>query len=1067
MLFPATHFRTGVDIDQESPLPSLPNKYVPGDHEPSVREKWESSRAFHADPRRVLNGDKKPYAIFIPPPNVTDRLHLGHALNNTLQDVLARSHRMMGFETLWMPGCDHAGIATQTVVEKRVLKETGRKRTEFQRDEFVAKIQAFKDEYEAIITGQLKAMGCSCDWERQRFTMDPVCARAVREAFFRLFKDGLIYRGKRLVNWDPVTQTALADDEVEMEEVDGHFYYLRYPLCHGHNGTGLKNVIPVTWDELKSRGFPGALSHPDNEQAWITVATTRPETYLGDTAVAVNPKDPRAKALRGLHVELPLVGRVIPIIEDEYVVLPAAMQEDPEAAKSDPKALFATGFLKVTPAHDPNDYNLWINHKPEFAHLPNAGLINIFATDASVSDKHGWTDVGDAHMFVGMPREAARKKVVEEFKARGLLEQVKPYRHSVGHSYRSHAPIEPYLSDQWYVKVTDDRLAGAANRALVPEQKASEKKASRQQVTQASSDGALRFHPERYAKTYESWHDNIRDWCISRQLWWGHRIPVWRMKSKWDGRFWSPDVDLLTSGCDHIINGEYQDHGALRVLDLSTGKDIDPTVALRERSLPAGEYEFLVCYNTNINIDGPRLEQYGFMRDPDVLDTWFSSALWPMSTLGWPDPPEEMKGLLEAFNPSSVLCTAREIITLWVSRMVMFNRYLLGEGQGKGPLPFKDVFIHSVIQDGEGRKMSKSLGNGVNPLDIIQSHGSDAMRFILCKMTTNTQDVRMPVVFDKEKNCNTSPKFDEGRNFVTKVFNAARFVMMNLEAPGEPGKPLGLADRWILSRLATLTGKVNTAIAEYDYSGYAEAMYQFLWWDFCDWYLEAIKPTVKGSATQQAVVKSVLEAALRLLHPICPFVTEVLHEALREFKTAPVPGLDLGADNPLICVSGWPRVDAKLADAAAEREVDYLRNFTEAIRQVRAAQGVEPRRKITLHTDSAAMERIKAGGGLVETLAGLAGVEARSGTPGTPFVFDGREHALSNLKDAADPMVERKMLSEQVAKLDAAITTLQARLANPGYAERAPAKMVQETRDQLAQKSAEREAAGKRLAELG
>lgn len=477
-----------------------------------------------------------------------------------------------------------------------------------------------------------------------------------------------------------------------------------------------------------------------------------------------------------------------------------------------------------------------------------------------------------------------------------------------------------------------------------------------------------------------------------------------------------------------------------------------------------------------------------------------------MSTLGWPDPPADMKGLLEAFNPSSVLCTAREIITLWVSRMVMFNRYLLGEGAGRGPLPFKDVFIHSVIQDGEGRKMSKSLGNGVNPLDIIQSHGADAMRFILCKMTTQTQDVRMPVVFDKDKNCNTSPKFDEGRNFVTKVFNATRFVIINLESehdtpggpsPGGPGLRPGttvtpeaptitrhtqsaattLADRWILSRLAAVTSKVNTAIREYDYSAYAEAMYQFLWWDFCDWYLEAIKPTVKTSPAQQAVVRNVLEAALRLLHPICPFVTEVLHAALRECRASPVPGLDLGDDDPQLCVSGWPKVDAALCDAAAEREVEYLRGFTEAIRQVRASQGVEPRRRITLHTDPAAIERIRSGGGLVETLAGLAGVEVdagrhrpetgaiQTGAAMTPFVFDGREHALSNLKDAADPAVERRMLAEQLDKLDKAIATLEARLANPGYAERAPPKMVQETREQLAQKKAEREAAGRRLAE--
>jgi valyl-tRNA synthetase len=1342
----------------------LPPKYIPAEHEGRVRAKWTDSRAFHADPAKVLSGEKKPYAIFIPPPNVTDRLHLGHALNNTLQDVQARAHRMMGYETLWMPGTDHAGIATQTVVEKRVLKETGRKRTDFPREEFVAKIQAFKDEYEAIITDQLKAMGCSCDWDRQRFTMDPICAKAVREAFFRLFKDGLIYRGKRLVNWDPVTQTALADDEVEMEEIDGHFYDLRYPLVHGKNsiptgtapgGTGFQpvmtqsadvgksdhrpsssatNPIPVTWDELKRRNYPGAETHPDHEQAWITVATTRPETYLGDTAVAINPKDPRAHALRGLHCELPLVGRVIPIIEDDYVVLPAAMQPDPEAAKNDPKAQFATGFLKVTPAHDPNDYEIGRRH--------NLAAINVMAPDASISDKHGWTDIGDAHLFVGLSREAARKKVLDEFKARAvggypLLADKKPYKHSVGHSYRSHAAIEPYLSDQWYVKVTDPKLAQAANRALVHDQRSHETapggtgfqpvmsppggtgfqpvrpkpptsttnpdpklinalnqpnwpsfapksfvphnpypphessprnlieslrnlphveikgatyfvtwksrdtlelRASEYQVvlealrhfdgdrihlhaacvmsnhvhavvtpladqalgdwvgsvkqfsanrinaargesgpfwqderfdhivrdnawfsmfikyvlhnahnvglvanpmdypwnwvhpdvllafegriglgleslaaagspaqhrleagatqTGQSSDAQLRFYPDRYAKAYESWHDNIRDWCISRQLWWGHRIPVWKARSV-EGYLGSDGIDP-TSQLFPTLNRWVEQKRVAYILGKGV---IEPAEGGFQRSEDA---QFFVCVRSPDDQEVIEfLRPFGFIQEDDVLDTWFSSALWPMSTLGWPKPPKEMQGLLEAFNPSNVLCTAREIITLWVSRMVMFNRYLLGEGEGHGPLPFKDVFIHSVIQDGEGRKMSKSLGNGVNPLDIIQSHGSDAMRFTLCKMTTNTQDVRLPVVFDKEKNCNTSPKFDEGRNFVTKVFNAAKFVMMNLEEAGtlsggtgiggtgfqpvsagttditktidppqhrsQTGATTPLADRWILSRFTRLTHRVNAAIKSYDYSDYAEAMYQFLWWDFCDWYVEAIKPTVKTDSKQRAVVKAVLDASLRLLHPICPYVTEVLHEVLREYQTQPVPGLNLGQDRGQTCISDWPQPADSLIDEAAEKEVDWLRALTESIRQVRAAQQVEPKRRITLHTDAATLARVKAGGGLVETLAGLAAVEEHrleAGATKSIFTFEGREHALTNLKDAVDPAAERKALADQIDKLDKAIAVLEGRLANPGYAERAPAKMVQETKDQLAQKTAERDAAKARMATL-
>jgi valyl-tRNA synthetase len=567
------------------------------------------------------------------------------------------------------------------------------------RDEFIEIAQAFKDEYKAVIIGQLQKMGCSCDWDRERFTMDDQCAKAVREAFFQFFKDGLIYRGKRLVNWDPALQTAVADDECFDEEIDGAFYYLRYPLVHRGPDT-TEDAQPVTWDELASRGYPGAEQHPGDQEAWITVATTRPETYLGDTAVAINPHDPRAKSLRGMFVELPLVGRVIPIIEDSYVVLPEVYARDDEE-RADPKAKMATGFLKVTPAHDPNDYEIGQRHRAE---IEAAGLqvqVNIFAPDATVSDKHGWTDVGSAHIFVGMSREDARKAVIAAFKNHGLLEAIKPHRHSVKHSDRSKAIIEPYLSDQWYVKVTDPRLAKAANEVL--------------------HKGELEFHPRRYAKTYEQWHDGIRDWCISRQLWWGHRVPVWRKSN--------------------VIEAE-QGQIAVMLDDGIVAGDVE----WRRDANADGTATVYVCVLDAHDPHIQNLERAGFVQDPDVLDTWFSSGLWPLSTLGWPTKESGKDGaLLRAFNPTSVLCTAREIITLWVSRMVMFNRYLYGKGGGEGPVPFHDVFIHAVIQDGQGQKMSKSLGNGVDPLDIIASHGSDAMRFTLCHMATQTQDVRMPV----------------------------------------------------------------------------------------------------------------------------------------------------------------------------------------------------------------------------------------------------------------------------------------------------------------------------------
>lgn len=1074
----------------------LPKQYKPADHEERIRARWDAAKAFHADPRRVLRGEAKPYCIVIPPPNVTDRLHLGHALNNTLQDVLARSHRMMGFETLWMAGTDHAGIATQAVVERRLKKDEGLTRQQLGREKFVAKVQAFKDEYEKIITDQLKLMGCSCDWDRQRFTMDDVCARAVREAFFRLFKDGLIYRGKRLVNWDPVLQTAVSDDECYDEELDSSFYYLRYPLVH--RGTALPGGVlsdpqPITWNELARRGYPGAEQHPGEEQAWVTVATTRPETYLGDTAVAVNPKDRRANALRGLFVELPLVGRIIPIIEDDYVVLPAAMQADPEAAKSDPKAVFATGFLKVTPAHDPNDYEIGLRHKAAIEACGNAVLINMLAPDGSVSDKHGWTDVGDAHLFVGLPREKARKKVLEEFKARTvdnssvpLLAETKPYRHSVKHSDRSKAIIEPYLSDQWYVKVTDDRLAPAANRALVAEQ-SSKQQSSKQQI-RANGDGELKFYPARYAKTYEQWHDGIRDWCISRQLWWGHRVPVWKLSDDAPLKMgdFSRSLAALASWirerriCGYAFGNPLTERGL--ELDLGAKENSNQDVFICV--LDPEDHEII-----------SQLEMNGFTQDTDVLDTWFSSALWPISTMGWPDPQAAgpaFDGLLQAFNPTTTLCTAREIITLWVSRMVMFERYLMPEkwesekktpkaleslahnGQGRGPLPFKNVFIHAVIQDGEGRKMSKSLGNGLDPLDIIASHGSDAMRFTLCQMTTQTQDVRMPMVKDSATGRNTSPKFDLGRNFSNKLWNAARFTMSMLGASSHPTSdiphPTSLIDRWMLSRLATATKEINDSIANFEYSNYAQTMYDLLWRDFCDWYLEAIKPTIASDKGQQAVLRATLDCILRLLHPIMPYVTEAVYEQVRLIPAANVRGISLGASRKgdLLCTAGWPEVSASLRDEKTEAAFERARALITAIREVRSQHAVQPKRRITLHAPAGLLDADASA--LVQTLAGVETI-----TPSAPaansvaMAFESSQLHLSNLKDAAaagDTTAERERLQKVISDNEKSIATLEGRLNNPGYAQKAPPAMVKQTQDQLAKAKADKDAAAAALAAL-
>ncbi|MBI1190994.1 MAG: valine--tRNA ligase [Tepidisphaera sp.] len=1078
------HEAAGVD----SSANELPKQYRPSEHEPRIWKAWTDAKAFHADPGRVLRGEAAPYCVLIPPPNVTAALHLGHALNNTLQDILVRAHRMMGFETLWMPGTDHAGIATQAVVEKRVLKEEKKRRTDFTREAFVEKIQAFKDEYEAVITNQLKAMGCSCDWDRQRFTMDEVCASAVREAFFRLFKDGLIYRGKRLVNWDPVLQTAVADDECYDEEIDGAFHYLRYPLVHP--AAAGADPQPVTWDELVARGYPDASQHPADQPAWVTVATTRPETYLGDTAVALNPHDPRAKALRGLSVELPLVGRVIPIIEDAYVVLPERYART-EEEKNDPKAAMATGFLKVTPAHDFNDEKLGLAHRAEIeaANLPI--YINMMAKDGTVSDKHGWNDVGDAHIFVGKKREEARKLVKQEFDARGLYEGNKPHRHSVKHSDRSKAIIEPYLSDQWYVKVTDPSMAKAANEAL------KEKKRP------------LEFFPSRYTKTYEQWHENIRDWCISRQLWWGHRIPVW-------SQFRDPLVHTPTGHLDQDGEPDFntslseRDSGILNgVEELMKEYPGQIWMAVKNSGFRPENFNLqddsdlderfdVVCAVDDPSVAG-RLSQLGFTQDPDVLDTWFSSALWPLSTMGWPNPEAaaaitrdaSMKDLLAAFNPTTTLCTAREIITLWVSRMVMFNRYFLPEGwpgsaaspqsqvpsasasgRGHGPAPFRDVFIHAVIQDGEGRKMSKSLGNGVDPLDIIATHGTDAMRFTLCQMATNTQDVRLPVIKDSATGKNTSPKFDLGRNFATKLWNAAKFAMTILSANPAPQETpsresLSLADKWMLSRLHAAISTCDKALKDYEFSVYAQTMYSLLWNDFCDWYLEAIKPSVASNPGTRAVLRGTLDAILRLLHPVMPFVTETIFDALAKFSGAAPAGLSLTPPrrSGLLCLAGWPIADAALHDPHAEGEFEKMRMLVSAIREVRAQHNVPFKRKITLHPPSGMS--VVPSADLTSTLAGLEAIShAGPAGPSVTFVADTHEYRLSNLADEVDTGAEKARLTKLVADLDKSIATLEGRLNNPGYAQKAPPHMVQQSKDQLAKAQTERATAAAALAAL-
>ncbi len=699
-------------------ISDIPKQYDPKDAQERWYAFWVKSGYFHADP----DSGRPAYCIVIPPPNVTGALHLGHALNNTLQDILIRWRRMQGYECLWMPGTDHAGIATQAVVEKRLFEEEKKTRHDLGRSALVERIWSWKDEYEKRILNQLQLMGCSCDWDRTRFTLDEVCSRAVRRTFFNLFKAGKIFRGKRLVNWDTQLQTAVADDEIYYEETQGHLWTIKYPVA-------------------------------DSAEV-LHVATTRPETMLGDTALAVHPEDSRYKHLVGKLVELPLTGRRIPIIADAVLVDPA----------------FGTGCVKVTPGHDPNDYQAGIRNG-----LPT---IDLMSPDGTFNEAAG--------RYAGLDRYVVRKRVVEDLKQQGLLERVDTHILRQGHSDRSKTPIEPIRSEQWFIRMSDDPDGGPGFA---------------QQAMDAVTAGRVRIHPERYAKSYLDWLGEKRDWCISRQLWWGHRIPIWTCDT-------CSEAELAHAfrGRDDVFWRKSQTGGWL----ISAETDLAPDAL------------------------GPG---HILRQDPDVLDTWFSSALWPHSTLGWPERTPE----LAKFYPTSVLSTARDIITLWVARMVIFGQFNMGD------VPFRHVYIHPVIQDGQGKRMSKSAGNGVDPVDIIEIYGADALRYTLALGATETQDLRMPVEKAKlpdGRRINTSERFEQGRNFANKFWNAARFVMMNLDdySPGPLDlKTLPLEDRWILSGLDETIAETSSDLEAFRFAEAARRLREFTWSEFCDWYVEFAK----------------------------------------------------------------------------------------------------------------------------------------------------------------------------------------------------------------------------------
>jgi valyl-tRNA synthetase len=959
----------------------LPKQYDPKEAQQRWLDFWSQRGYFHSRP----DPSRQPFSIVIPPPNVTGALHLGHALNNTLQDVLIRWRRMQGYNALWVPGTDHAGIATQAVVERRVKEEEGKTRHDLGREELVRRIWQWKDQYEKRILGQLRQLGCSCDWERTRFTLDPTCARAVRVTYFKMFRDGLIYRGKRLVNWDTQLQTSVADDETFTETVKGSFWTFRYPV----KGT--------------------------NE--FIRFSTTRPETMLGDTAVAVHPGDERYQHLIGKTVTVPLVNRDIPIIADGLLV----------------KKELGTGAVKVTPAHDPNDYAAGLRHK--------LAQINILNPDGTINENGG--------PYAGLDRYIARDRVTQDMEKLGLFEGREDRDIELKHSDRSKTPIEPYLSDQWFVKM--DRLAQTAMDAV--------------------NDGRVKFFPERYARTYLDWLGEKRDWCISRQLWWGHRIPIWYTQA--------PEAELRRA---------------------FAGRE-DVTWRLDEEN---GQY--LVCALTDLPADalGPK---YPLEQDADVLDTWFSSALWPHSTLGWPEPTPE----LAYYYPTSVLVTSRDIITLWVARMVITGLYNVSK------VPFHQVYIHPKILDGFGETMSKMKGNGVDPIDVIDLYGADALRYGMAHLATESQDSRLPVsnvcphcgepvavkrehmyLRTKKITCpeckkpfrpggpwpkpdpdlptakQGSERFEMGRNFANKLWNAARFLLLNLDgySPGALRvEELPIEDRWILSRLAATAEAVTAQLEGYHFSEAARTVYDFTWSEFCDWYVEMSKGRLRDEssrATVQRVLAGVLDAILRLVQPIMPFVAESLWQALNEaaferglpapepaaesVTIAPWPGPPTAGDGATL--APWPMLPTSWKDAEVEARVGRMQELVRAVREVRNRYTIDPKTAVDVFVrcGAAVAEDFRALAPFIAALAGVGRLESGPDTvkPKQPATAVRPEFEVYvSLAGLIDVQAELARLEKQKAEKLRVLQGARAKLANSNFVDRAPPEVVQQEKDRV------------------
>ena len=844
----------------------LDKQYSPQNVEDRTYKFWCDHKYFHAE----VNPDKKPYTIVIPPPNITGQLHMGHALDETLQDILIRWRRMEGYETLWLPGTDHASIATEAKIVEAMRKE-GITKEEIGREKFLERAWEWKAQYGGRIVEQLKKLGSSCDWDRERFTLDEGCSKAVREVFCKLYDKGLIYRGERIINWCPHCLTSISDAEVEYEDQAGHFWHLRYPFKDG--------------------------------SGYLELATTRPETLLGDTAVAVNPNDERYKDMVGKTLILPIVHREIPVIADDYVDIE-----------------FGTGVVKITPAHDPNDFEVGLRH--------NLEVINVLTPDAKIVD--------DYPKYAGMDRYEARKAIVEDLQAEGALVEIEDYSHNVGTCYRCGTTVEPRVSKQWFVKM--EPLAKPAVEVV--------------------RNGEVKFVPERFDKTYFHWMENIKDWCISRQLWWGHRIPAY-----------------YCDDCGEVMVSAQEVHTCSK------------------------------CGGNHVH------------QDPDTLDTWFSSALWPFSTLGYPDDTKE----LEYFYPTDTLVTGYDIIFFWVARMIFSGVEHMGQ------VPFHTVLIHGLVRDAQGRKMSKSLGNGIDPLLVIDQYGADALRFTLATGNAPGNDMRF-----------SDEKVKASRNFANKLWNAARFVLMYLgndySYPGLP-KDLAIEDKWILSKVNTLAKEVTDNLERFELGIAVAKLYDFIWDVFCDWYIEIAKIRLQsgeGADTAKAVLVYVLTDILKLLHPFMPFITEEIYQAIPH-------------DTESIMISKWPEYDPTLSFADEEAQME--------IRNRRAEMNIPPSKKSKVYVETAFSDVFAVGSEFIKRLAYASDVEiadAFGDLGNTVTIVTNDAKIYIPLGDLVDFEAEAKRLQKELAAAEEKLAFINKKLDNPGFVNKAPEKVVQQNRDEAA-----------------